>query len=401
MLKQTPAVALKKMTRFSLCVLNISKMKYLGLLWMFLLFSNATSAQHIIYLTDGAKMPGKITEITAHKAKFKNLEDLTGPTYNRAIDDILFAFNASGDYIVFSKEQPLTKKEREDFVNPAIKALVADVLVDTNGNVSATNIASENETELVCTVKGKKAKITKSSLCFIVRRNGSHEVFVASKQALPILVSTKALVINALLGTAATAVATTKADKGLPAQEVKLIANKPADSVIDYPDKELFKNKSLEKTKEFTTYTKAITAVNTNNAAAKKAINLACALFADEGSRVEVSSVNNAINNKYPIRDYLNRLMLRSGQFDKVQIEYATINYVSQFVKGADGNFHGTVSFVQTFKGFVDNKVVYGDVTKRTVNVTIKPYQKAINGESVLAWDVLLGDIGVVETKKI
>ena len=380
-------------------------MKYFSLIWM-LLFFNKAAAQHIIYLADGTKMPGKITEITARKAKFKNLEDLGGDTYSRSIDEIYFAFNASGDYIVFSKEHPLAKKERDDFVNPLMKSMLSDVLVDINGNVTSTTIANENDLELICSAKGKKTtKVAKATLCFIIRRNGTHQVFVDSKQALPILISSKSPINNILSGGAVTTAGTTttapNVDKASQVQDSKGAKPKGLDDTNNYPDEDIFKKKSLEKAREFEGYIKTIAATNIDNASAKKAINLACDLFANSDARIEVSNINSAASDKYKVREYLNRLMLASGKFEKVQIDYVNINYVSKFIKGVDGNYHGTVSFVQTFKGFIDGKMIYGDVTKRTLAVVVKPYQKAVNGESTIVWDVVLGDIGVVQTDKI
>jgi hypothetical protein len=128
---------------------------------------------------------------------------------------------------------------------------------------------------------------------------------------------------------------------------------------------------------------------------------MACGLFLNEDARVEVSNIRTGGKNKYKIRDYLNRLLIKSGQYDKVQIEYANINYASKFKKGPDGNYYGSVTFVQKFEGFVDGNLVYADKTKRNMTIVLKHYEKAVNGENVSGWDVYLDDIGVVETRKI
>ena len=164
---------------------------------------------------------------------------------------------------------------------------------------------------------------------------------------------------------------------------------------------ELFSKKALQKTEEFSTYLQTISAVNTTRGNAVKSINMACDLFLNEESRVEVSSTNTSVKNKYKIRDYLNRLLFRSGQYDKIIIEYADINYASEFKKGTDGNYYGVVTFVQKFKGFIDGNVVYGDITKRNLTIVLHQYQKAVEGEAEEGWDVYLADLGVVETKKL
>ena len=209
-----------------------------------------------------------------------------------------------------------------------------------------------------------------------------------------------------MLSGTATATSGAKTDKGNAAQSGKAGGGASAAPNPGFPadgsfNKEEFEKKALDKVKDFTNSLITVTQVNTNNDAAKKAINFACLLFVNEQAMVEVSNVNSSVSNKYMVRTYLNRLMLRSGQFDKVKLGYYNINYVSKFVKGTDGNYHGAVSFIQTFSGEKDGQTTYKDATKRTIDVVIKPYQKEVNGESVLGWNIYLGDIGVVETKKI
>ena len=390
-------------------------MKYFILLYLSLC-SVRLVAQNLVYMVDGTKMPGKITEITAHKVKFKNLEDLSGPTYSRATDDIAFAFNATGSFLLFTKDQPLNKQEKAEFINPPYRTNIFDVVVDLSGSAQSTTVTTETETDLSCIIKGKKIKLAKSGLCCIIRRDGTHQLFINSSQALSLLTSNRNIIGKLLTGTPTTPVEQLPqpADAPVPAPHITKSPT-PASQVktslaptatvilpatMEYPKQE-FEKKALEKTGEFTDYLKTVTAVNTTNTASKKAINLACDLFTDEEARVDVSNVNTPTRSRYKVRDYLNRLMIQSSQFDKVQLEYANVNYVSKFMKGPDGNYHGTVSFVQTFKGLKDDKVFYGDITKRTVDIIVKPYQKAVNGESLLGWEVFLGDIGVVQTKKL
>ena len=128
---------------------------------------------------------------------------------------------------------------------------------------------------------------------------------------------------------------------------------------------------------------------------------MACNLFSSEDSRVEVSNTNSAIKNKYKVREYLNRLQFKAGQFDKIIIEYADINYASDFKKGTDGNYYATVTFVQKFIGFVDGNIAYGDITKRNLTIVVKSFEKVVNGEAQQAWDVYLADMGVVQTLKL
>ena len=167
------------------------------------------------------------------------------------------------------------------------------------------------------------------------------------------------------------------------------------------PDLKDFGNKAKEKVKEFTNYILSIINSKSNHLAAVNSIDLACDLFLNEQSRVEVSNVITQKKNKYKIRDYLNRLLISSSHYDRVQVEYANINYATKFKKGLDGNWYGTVTFVQKFEGFIDGKLAYADFTKRDVTIVLKHYEKAKMGTMVGEWDLYLDDIGVVETKKV
>ncbi|TDQ09434.1 hypothetical protein [Pedobacter metabolipauper] len=164
---------------------------------------------------------------------------------------------------------------------------------------------------------------------------------------------------------------------------------------------EEFSKKALQKTGEFSNYLQIITAVNTTRERAAKSIDMACGLFSTEESRVEVSNTKTTVKNKYKIRDYLTRLQFKTGQYDKIVIEYADINYASDFKKGTDGNYYAIVTFVQKFMGFVDGTVVYGDITKRNLTIVVKAYEKVVDGQAQQGWDVFLADMGVVETKKL
>jgi hypothetical protein len=353
-----------------------------------------TQAQDMIYLADGSKVPGKISEITKDSVKFKNLANPSGPFYSYAVANLRVAFNAVGNYLVFSPVVPFTDKDRDEFINGVAKPRPLDIAVDLTGKLSALAITSETETELSGSDNGKDVKLPKGSLDFLIRKNGSHQLFYTVDQALPYLAKDKSI-IDSLLSHAPAPVAAAPS----PTTDAKAPA---ADEYIA-PDMALFGIKAIEKTREFTTYLQAITAVKTNRDDAVKSITLASNLFLNQGlnSRVEVSSIKTPEKKKYLVSDYLNRLMVKSGLFDKVNIDYADINYASKFTKGPDGNFYGTVSFVQKFEGFVDGNLVYGDQTKRYMVIVLKHYEKEINGQKTSGWDVYLDDIGIVETKKL
>lgn len=398
-------------------------MKLLYTASLLIIVFTKVSAQDMIYFTGGTTTPGKITEITAEKVKFKNLANPTGPIYSRNLSGVQVAFNSEGDYLVFAGAKTSSDQERNDFINASTKSRSVDIVVDANGSVMPVTVLDENETEIVVNRDGKDAILSKKNLAYLIKKNGTHQIFLTAEQAIPYLSIDKPkineLQKNSLASKnpnkataqktkaeSTTTTAKSQSAENMPAknnespiQQKVTIAHDENELVV--PDMAVFGSKALEKTAEFGRYLQNITSVSTNREAATKSINMACGLFLNEDARVEVSNLRTGGKNKYKIRDYLNRLLIKSGQYDKVQIEYANINYASKFKKGPDGNYYGSVTFVQKFEGFVDGNLVYADKTKRNMTIVLKHYEKAVNGENVSGWDVYLDDIGVVETRKI
>jgi hypothetical protein len=172
------------------------------------------------------------------------------------------------------------------------------------------------------------------------------------------------------------------------------LGKSPDELAIDFDE---FSDKALQKIEDFTAFISIIASKETFPESANQAIDLALELFVDENVLVEVSTkgYNEVIKRK--IRDYLNRLKLL--KYDRVEIKWADINYVSNFRKGPDGNYYGSITVKQTFQGYKDNQVVYSDVTQKDVEIVIKGMEKSIQGQKAMVWDVLLSDIGVLDTK--
>ena len=160
-------------------------------------------------------------------------------------------------------------------------------------------------------------------------------------------------------------------------------------------DPELYSRKALQKTEELGTYLAIISDRSNSMAEANKAVDLAVKLFINEDAEVEVSGPDG--RDRYKVRTYLNRLKLLN--YDKVEISWTDISYVSDLKKGTDGNYYGVITLQQRFKGFRDNKVVYGDLTEKNIEVMVVPYQKSVDGAMEQKWDVFLSDVGVVVTK--
>lgn len=158
----------------------------------------------------------------------------------------------------------------------------------------------------------------------------------------------------------------------------------------------VFQEKALKMTAELERYVITISQSSTPYERALNTIDLACLLFIDEEAVVEVSSVTREKVINYSIREYLEHLM--EMKYDKVEISWANIKYISKLRLGADGNYYGTISIEQKFIGYLGEKAVYEDTTIKNIEIVLKTYEKIIAGKAVKQWDVLLGDIGVQET---
>ncbi|MFM7216932.1 MAG: hypothetical protein ACKO1U_02800 [Bacteroidota bacterium] len=176
------------------------------------------------------------------------------------------------------------------------------------------------------------------------------------------------------------------------------VAVRPERKSFSSADLATFQSKGLAKVKRLTEYLNIISDRSTPMNTSMSTIESAVALFDGEDHQVEVSSLKRPDKSRFPIRTYFNRLRMLS--YTKVVIEGASFTYVSSFRKGPDGKYYGIARFRQTFTGYKDNKPIYSDVTTKTVTITLMPYQKAMEGESLENWDVFLGDISVTQTER-
>lgn len=173
----------------------------------------------------------------------------------------------------------------------------------------------------------------------------------------------------------------------------------PEPESINFTKEEMveFREKGTQKIKQLEEYLILIGNKTTSLTQSSQAIENAIKLFDKETRTVEVSSVKNAEKLKRKIREYLNKL--RMLQYDDVSIEWADLQYASDFKKGPDGNYYAYVVFSQRFSGMKDNQIVYQDVTTKRTEIILKAYDKYIEGEMTQNWDVFLGDISVLQTE--
>ncbi len=153
---------------------------------------------------------------------------------------------------------------------------------------------------------------------------------------------------------------------------------------------------ALEKVRDLSKYIKIVGSKETPWSEANRVINRAEELFAPE-AEIGVSSLTSNEVSYYKVRQYLERLMRLN--YDRVEIDWYKIEYVSDLQRQPDGTYVGVITVFQTFKGFdKEGRLIYQDTTKKDITVYVKRKETQIGGRVIGFWDVLLGDMRVKET---
>ncbi len=160
--------------------------------------------------------------------------------------------------------------------------------------------------------------------------------------------------------------------------------------------KEEFQQKALSKIKEFQGCLYILCDKKSGNIAQDNAVDQATRLFID-GAIIEVTSVNSDDKKHLKVRDFLEKL--RNLRYERIEITFSHVDYVSSIHKGADNKYYGLVSFEQTFRAFSDGRLVYQDETKKTTEVQLVVYDRHLRGNAIQQWDVMLSDVEVLGTK--
>lgn len=162
------------------------------------------------------------------------------------------------------------------------------------------------------------------------------------------------------------------------------------------PDRKLaIDSLALEKVRDLSKYISIVGKKDTPWSEANRVIERTLELFAD-GAMMGVSSINREEVNYYGVREYLERLMALN--YDKVNIEWYNIQYISDLERQPDGRYVGVITIYQRFEGTTEEGLRYVDVTKKDITVYVERKTTQISGRIIGFWDVLLGDIRVSET---
>ncbi len=153
---------------------------------------------------------------------------------------------------------------------------------------------------------------------------------------------------------------------------------------------------ALEKVRDLSTYIRLIGDKATPWSEANRVIERAVELFM-EGSRFGVSNVADGSIVNYPVRTYLERLLRLN--YDRVEIDWFDIQYVSDLELQPDGRYVGVITVFQRFSAYSDETgLVYRDQTQKDITIYVERKETQIGGRVIGFWDVMLGDVRVKET---
>ena len=182
-------------------------------------------------------------------------------------------------------------------------------------------------------------------------------------------------------------------DKTVPIKAL----TKEEEKFLKLDDMNRFKDIALQKTEALSNYIITITDKSLENDTKMMAVDQAVRLFQSEDNTVEVSSLGSTNITAIPIRQYLNKI--RVLKYSKIVITWFDINYVSEFKQGADGKYYAVITIFQKFEGYRDGKLAYSDISQKQMQVILDSMDKKIGDQVIKQWDVLLGNISVVETR--
>ena len=361
-------------------------------------FLHLSLAQEAIYLANGTSFPVRLTEATEESVKYIELKGDRPLKRSFQRENVLLAFNSQGDYLTVSElaQDPASaSRQIEEFYR--MPASGYDVLIKASPLKVIVGTISYSSDEVINykTSEGVSGSINRNELALIVSRNGQHEFLIPVEESIDLLRGASREVKSLKSKPPApghVALAEPLSVSTQPAQPV--VRSKPKKPTLDENELLGYREKSLRRVDEFVQYLNIVTDKSLDPDEKDKAIDQAVRLFLPNAT-MEVTSVNWKGVKRYPIRDYLARLKLLP--YNSTKIEWHEVNYVSELQQASDGNYYGMISGTQTFTGYGNSgeDVLYSDVTRKNVKVKLQSYQKSVEGQSQLNWEVLLGNIGV------
>lgn len=322
-----------------------------------------------IYLPNGEAVVGTITTLTPQAIAY------TAGSAEQSV--------ASGQWV-------LAIKQSGEFALPgrAIWQAGADpkahrIITRDGGIVTARSLTVEGEslTYLPIETPQRQSLLTQNVL-LLIYRDGRHQLLAPPAEAARGLAQ-----LQPTSNQPATSITTSPGD----AEEGEVL-------VMDDEAKKQFESMALVKANDFGKYLSIVSNKDEVEEDKMMAVAHAVKLFMSDSSKIQVSSLNQSENQQYTVPVYLDRL--RMLPYDKVELLWVKAQMVSKFRKGMDGRYYGMIAAQQLFRGYLDNQIVYQDVTEKDIEVVLDQYVVFDEGQQKKKWDVLLSSVNVKQTRE-
>jgi hypothetical protein len=353
----------------------------------------------------------RVTEINPQYLKAVDAAD-PEVGYSTTPANVLFIFNKLGNFLVvpgmYDAKNNVEMNIRNFLKEDKTVFNDYDKLITSKNEIIVCNYKSVDNNKVVYTANKKDFSIPKSELAIAIFKSGEHRLFTSAEKAYKVLSviqdkytdlsmaeydqntppADSSVAVHSQVDTAATPSPALTA--AVMKKDEKVDQRLPPSTVLK------LQNKALVNIKQLGDYIQMICQKDSDPDEVTKTIEQAVALFINE-AKIEVSSVNRSTVNQFGIKDYL--IKLGYLKYEKVIIEWYNVQYTSLLRKGPDGFYYGTIEFEQRFVGISADNTRYEDITRKTVEVVLKSYERNTGGETTMEWDVFLGDIGVTVTK--
>ena len=395
------------------------KNNYFFLLLIFATFP--VLGQESTYFANGSRFNFRLLE--ANNSTVQIGESRNGQLVKRNLprENVILTFNAKGNYLLIAdldSDAIRAANQLTEFYNGS--GAKSDIIITASPvQVIPCTISYKSE-ELVnyTTSQNVPGSLNQKDIVLIVMKDGQHEFSLPPAEAVTKLMAAKqnmqVLLKAERQPTARTETAPVMASETAQVQqasaaqktevETSLIRATDTGPVINKAsrvpglsdaDIAAYGKKGIQKVDEFVQYLNVISDKNILPEKKDEAIDQALKLFLKDAT-IEVSSLNRNGKRKYPVKDYLTRLKLLP--YSSTQISWNEVNYIKDLTLADDGKYYGIISGSQTFTGYSPTnpeEVIYSDVTKKTVKVQLQSYEKSVEGQQLLNWEILLGNVGV------
>ncbi|MBO4850221.1 MAG: hypothetical protein J5529_04875 [Prevotella sp.] len=111
---------------------------------------------------------------------------------------------------------------------------------------------------------------------------------------------------------------------------------------------------------------------------------------------MQTAGKRSGLHRPQPMVEYLEELRNKT-KYTRLVVESSDAVYVDSNIRQLpNGQYEGVAYFYQKYYGYVENRLVYSDTTKKKVKIIFDLKEVPAPGGSQKIWKILLGDISVV-----